>query len=99
MSRYALSFPTPGWTLALDVPASSRQLGDLFHGLDRLVLDAGGRHYLSKDAHTTPGAIREGYPRLDEWRAVRDRADPGGVFQSDLSRRLGLVEPGRAVER
>jgi decaprenylphospho-beta-D-ribofuranose 2-oxidase len=86
-----LSFPKPGWTLALDVPASSRGLAELFHHLDRLVLDAGGRHYLTKDAHTTAAAIREGYPRFDEWRAVRDRVDPAGVFQSDLARRLDLT--------
>ncbi|MFZ4718065.1 MAG: FAD-binding protein [Ilumatobacteraceae bacterium] len=87
-----LSFPAPGWTLALDVPGASRGLGDLLHGLDRLVLDAGGRHYFAKDAHTTAAAIRRGYPRLDEWKAVRDAVDPHGVWQSDLSRRLGLTD-------
>ena len=30
------------------------------------------------------------YPRLDEFRALRARADPDGRFASDLSRRLGL---------
>ena len=87
-----LSFPAPGWTLALDVPAGSPGLGELLHGLDRIVLDAGGRHYFTKDAHTTPDAIRQGYPRLDEWKAVRDSVDPLGRCQSDLSRRLGLTD-------
>lgn len=87
-----LSFPAPGWTLALDVPGASHGLGDLLHGLDRVVLDAGGRHYFAKDAHTTPAAIRRGYPRLDEWKAVRRTVDPHGVWQSDLSRRLGLTD-------
>ena len=86
-----LSFPAPGWTLAVDVPASSRGLGDLLHELDASVLDAGGRLYFAKDAHTTAAAIRRGYPRLDEWRAVRDHYDPYGRWQSDLSRRLGLT--------
>ena len=54
--------------------------------------DAGGRHYLAKDSHATPDVVRRGYPRLEEWRAVRDRADPHGVWQSDLARRLGLLE-------
>ncbi|MFN2463828.1 MAG: hypothetical protein ABR573_08015 [Candidatus Dormibacteria bacterium] len=35
--------------------------------------------------------LRAMYPRLDEWRAIRDRLDPRAVMQSDLSRRLGLV--------
>ena len=64
----------------------------LLHGLDDVVLEAGGRHYLAKDAHATPAAIRRGYPRLDEWRTVRAAADPTGVWASDQSRRLRLLE-------
>ncbi len=86
-----LSFPQAGWTLALDLPVASRGLGDLLHGLDRVVLDAGGRHYFAKDSHMAPDAVRRGYPRLDEWKAVRDGADPLRMWQSDLGRRLGLI--------
>jgi decaprenylphospho-beta-D-ribofuranose 2-oxidase len=88
-----LSFPCPGWTLAIDVPAATRGLGDLLHSLDRLVLEAGGRHYFAKDATTSPETIRRGYPRLDEWKATRTAADPAGLWQSDMSRRLGLSNP------
>ncbi|MGF0317088.1 hypothetical protein [Nocardia fluminea] len=35
------------------------------------------------------------YPRLGEWRRVRDRVDPDRVFTSDLSRRLRLVSEPR----
>ena len=87
-----MSFPAPGWTLTLDVPAATGGLGDLLHSLDRLVLDAGGRHYFAKDSVTTPEAIRRGYPRLAEWKAIRDAVDPTGLWQSDLSRRLGLTD-------
>ncbi|HAP78363.1 MAG TPA: decaprenylphosphoryl-beta-D-ribose oxidase, partial [Acidimicrobiaceae bacterium] len=87
-----LSFPTAGWTLAVDLPGATRDLAELLHTLDRIVLDAGGRHYLTKDAHTTPDAIRRGYPRLDEWKAVRRSVDPHGRWQSDQSRRLGLTD-------
>ena len=86
-----LSFPRAGWTLALDLPGGSRGLDDLLHGLDRVVLDAGGRHYFAKDAHMTHDAVRRGYPRLDEWKAIRDHVDPLRVWQSDLARRLGLI--------
>ena len=85
-----LSFPQAGWTLALDIAGSSRGLGDLFRPRS-LVLDAGGRHYFAKDAHMTPDAVRRGYPRLDEWKAIRDEVDPLRVWQSDLGRRLGLI--------
>jgi decaprenylphospho-beta-D-ribofuranose 2-oxidase len=87
-----LSFPQPGWTLALDMPGGASGLGDLLHGLDELVLESGGRNYFAKDAHTSHTTIRRGYPRLAEWQAVRRRVDPLQVWQSDLGRRLALAE-------
>lgn len=93
-----LGFSTPGWTLALDVPAGSRGLARLLHELDGIVLSAGGRHYLAKDAVTTPEVIRRGYPRLAEWQAVQSRVDPHGKWQSDLARRLCLTSPAVAPQ-
>lgn len=90
-NRAPLSFPMGGWTLAIDVATDRAGLAPLLRQLDGLVLDAGGRHYLAKDFHMTPDDLRRGYPRLDEWREVRDRVDPTGVWASDLSRRLGLT--------
>ncbi len=86
-----LSFPTPGWTLTLDLPAGAHGLDRLIADLDRLVLGVGGRHYLAKDATATPGVIRAGYPRLEEWRTVRRRVDPDHRWASDQARRLDLL--------
>ena len=85
-----LSFPAPGWTLALDVPIGAPGLGGLLDRLDDEVLAAGGREYLAKDSRLSASAVAGMYPRLEEWRAVRRSADPGGIFMSDLARRLGL---------
>jgi len=85
-----LSFPVPGWTLALDVPARTRGLAGLFGALDRLVVEAGGRVYLAKDSRVPPGVLAEMYPRLAEFAKLRAEFDPAGILASDLSRRLGL---------
>jgi len=85
-----LSFPAPGWTLALDFPARTPGLAPLLDRLDGLVLGAGGRVYLAKDSRVAADVLAQMYPRLPEFRKVRAELDPDGLFASDLSRRLGL---------
>ena len=90
-----LSFPLAGWTLALDLPRTALGVGAVLDRCDEWVAQAGGRVYLTKDARIRPEAVRAMYPRLDEWRAARDRADPELVWRSDLALRTGLVTPGQ----
>lgn len=85
-----LSFPSPGWTLALDLPLGAPGLARMLDAFDDLVASAGGRVYLAKDGRLRPELLPVMYPRLEDWRAVRSRLDPGGTFGSDLGARLGL---------
>jgi decaprenylphospho-beta-D-ribofuranose 2-oxidase len=85
-----LSFPAPGWTLALDLPVGPAALPGVLDELDELVIGAGGRVYFAKDARLDPAKVRAMYPRLGEFLAVKARVDPDNRVTSDLARRLGL---------
>jgi decaprenylphospho-beta-D-ribofuranose 2-oxidase len=85
-----LSFPLGGYTLAVDMPATAAAL-ELCSQLDRVVLDYGGRIYLSKDARMSPETFRACYPRWQEFEELRARHGASGKFSTLQSRRLGLA--------
>jgi FAD/FMN-containing dehydrogenase len=82
-----LSFPLPGYTLALDVPLKGDIL-DFLDEIDRLVVAAGGRLYLAKDARQSRATFESGYPALARFNSIRKALDPDGVIRSKLSQRL-----------
>lgn len=84
-----LSFPMKGITLAMDLPMS-QELPALCQACDEIVVEAGGRVYLSKDAFLLPEPFRAMYPRLSEWKEIKNAVDPSWRFCSDLSRRLEM---------
>jgi decaprenylphospho-beta-D-ribofuranose 2-oxidase len=89
-SHGLIGFSTEGWTLALDVPARAEVM-DLLDGLDELVVEAGGRIYLTKDSRLRRELLPAMYPELDRWREVRAALDPHHRLSSDMDRRLDLA--------
>ena len=87
-----LSFPMPGFTLAMDFPRRPDSTR-LIHELHDIVIAHGGRVYLAKDALLTPERFRAMYPRAAEFLSFVRRIDPRSTMRSDMARRLGLV-PG-----
>jgi FAD/FMN-containing dehydrogenase len=84
-----LSFPIEGYTLALDFKLEPG-LFALLDELDAMVLDAGGRLYLAKDARMSAATFERGYPRHAAFRQVRRDYGADGAFASSQSHRLGL---------
>ena len=84
-----MSFPMPGYTLALDF-AMRPGLLEFLDDLDKLVMNAGGRIYLAKDARQSRATFEAGYPNVENFRDIRRTVNPSGSIRSRLSERLGL---------
>ncbi len=73
-SEGMLSFPRPGTTLAIDFTNLGVKTRELMDRLDAIVLAAGGRLYLAKDARMSREMFEAGYPRAQEFQQWRDPA-------------------------
>lgn len=85
-----ISFPTEGYTLALDFPVK-KGLFEFLDELDKIVLNFGGRLYMSKDARMKPEVLKAGYPRLEEFKRIIRKYNPKGKIRSTQSDRLQLT--------
>ena len=85
-----ISFPFPGYTLAIDMPIKAG-LWELLDELDQVVMEHGGRVYLAKDVRLKPDVFRMMYPELEKWIEVKRSIDPENLFSSALAKRLELV--------
>ncbi len=86
-----LSFPQPGYTLALDFPNAPGAVA-LIGQLERITADQGGRTYFAKDSTLKAEEAHRMYPRLAQFQAVLNDIDPTGRMTSDLAKRLRLRE-------
>lgn len=78
-----MSFPSSGFTIALDFPNVGRKLFTLLDDLDRIVQDSGGRVYIAKDARMGRDMFNSFYPN---WQQFASFVDP--KFSSTFWRRV-----------
>ena len=86
--RGVLSFPMPGISVALDLPFRRGHTQALVDALNEIVIESGGRIYLTKDALTRPEHLRAMEPRLARFQEIRRKWDPECRLRSAQSVRL-----------
>ncbi|HSV74317.1 MAG TPA: FAD-binding oxidoreductase [Chthonomonadales bacterium] len=90
---FLMTHSVDGYSLALDFHVTRRNLGRLralTADLDRIVMEAGGRHYLAKDSlmsEAAAAALRS-EERTRRFLDLKRQIDPEGLLQTDLYRRL-----------
>jgi FAD/FMN-containing dehydrogenase len=94
---FLLTHAVDGYSLAMDFavsrdPARRAALWRLCQEMAEVVLAAGGRFYYAKDAvlEASSFARIHGADAVEQFRALKQRLDPQGILQSDLSRRIGV---------
>jgi len=84
-----LSFPIEGYSLALDFKIE-KGIFELLDRLDALVNEFEGRVYLSKDVRITKENFEKGYPKIEQFRAIRKEYEMAEKLQSLQSRRVEI---------
>ena len=85
-----ISFPIAGYTLALDFPVRNG-LFNFLDELDEIVLQCGGRIYLSKDARMKAKTFWDGYSNSKQFTSVIEKYNPQTKFHSVQSSRLSIT--------
>lgn len=85
-----IGFPSPGWTLAVDIPAERTDFINELKIQISTLIEKHGKVYLTKDSIMNQTQFRAMYPKYSQWMAAKKALDPMGFWQSDQGRRLGL---------
>lgn len=96
---YLMTHAVDGYSVAMDIGVQEHnraKVWDLSHELDEILIAAGGRLYFAKDATMRPEILERMYrpERVAAFRKMKERCDPEGILQTNLSRRIGVSRPG-----
>lgn len=86
---HGLSFVQKGWAIAVDFPAKNFDHISIRNFYSRLI-EIGGKVYLAKDSTLNQNEFSKMFNNLEEWRDIVKKIDPKNLFQSELSKRLGI---------
>jgi len=86
-----ISFPTEGYTLALDFPVRDG-LFKFLDELDKIVLKYNGRLYLSKDARMNSEIFWSSYDNAGKFLDIVKKYNPGFKINSVQARRLNITQ-------
>ncbi|HMR00751.1 MAG TPA: FAD-binding oxidoreductase, partial [Ignavibacteria bacterium] len=83
-----LSFPFEGYTLSMDFPVRKGTI-EMCRELDKIVIQYGGRTYLTKDSILDEKTFKQMYSGLwEKWMEIKIKYDPDNKFSSNLGRRI-----------
>lgn len=88
---YLLSFAGDGLSVAMPFPLagfSPEELADFRERLAAVILEFGGKVYLSKFPYLTRDAFRAMYPEHRRFAAIKESVDPQRLFWSETAQRL-----------
>ena len=83
------SFPTEGYTLALDFPIKEN-IFTILDRLDEIAVKYGGRFYLAKDSRINKKVFKESDPRVNKFLNFRKKNNLDSNFNSLQSNRLEI---------
>ncbi len=87
---FYLSFPNNGFTLAMDF-AINRKTLEMFDAFDKIILEYGGRLYLTKDSRMSNKFFHKTYEdKIDKFKEIKSKVDSNNKFNSLQSKRLAL---------
>ncbi len=94
---FLMTHAVDGYSMAMDICVSRNRarreaLWRHCQEMAEIVLEAGGRFYYAKDAMLLASSFPRvhGEDAVAQFRALKQRWDPDGLFQTDLSRRMGV---------
>lgn len=84
-----LSFTQKGWTVAVDFAYENFSLSSIRKFYKQLI-SCEGKIYLAKDSTLNEHEFKEIFPEHKEWSKIVKKIDPYNVYQSEMSKRLGI---------